>query len=245
MAGGFIAPDTDRIPGSAPSAADSFGRPVIRQAPKVVEPKTPAPQTAAQAEADRLDVDLKREELADRRRKASATGITPEKMQQARIDAVNKINTIRDIRRALDGMAFPNVSGTGFGDWLKAIPGTAARGIDAKLGNLKAGGALAEVLKLSQETGKNPFTPMSNSDVELISRNVGNLDQGQPLEDFIKQLDLYEAAYGRGFIGAGGEKGKLFDKNRADGPWAGKKSPEKKAPPKTQSGVKFLGFEGE
>lgn len=59
--------------------------------------------------------------------------------------------------------------------------------------------------------GKNPFTPMSNGDVELISRNVANLDVGQPDADFQAAVQQYEDAYRRAFIGAKGSQKALRD----------------------------------
>lgn len=190
---------------------------------------------AAQRRKAAAEAALAETNLATAKNKADANGLNPGKLRDVRIDAASKINTIRAIRRELDSMSFPNVTGVGLGDWMKAIPGTGARGIDAKIKNLQAGGALAEVLKMSAQTGRNPFTPMSNSDVQLISQNIGNLDQGQGLHDFIGQLDAYERAYGNAFVGAGGSRKLLSDRNRGDGPFPGKG--QKAAPQSGPKGV--------
>lgn len=220
--GGFVyAPPPD------PSKARNEGREERRlrlseQSADNTNRKTLADLARAPIEAEtaRIGLELKRQELI-KQRALSGQQLNPDTLAAVRADAVTKINSIRQIRGRIEGMPFPNATGAGFGDWLRHVPATAAHGIDAKIGTLKAGGALSEVLKLSAATGKNPFTPMSNSDVELISRNIGNLDQGQPAKDLIGELDLYERAYGRAFIGAKGDPRKLRDVNRRDGPWPG------------------------
>jgi hypothetical protein len=123
-------------------------------------------------------------------------------LQSVSSDAMSKLQTIDRIRNNIDDAWLPAV---GFGAETAAqIGGTNARNVQADIGSLKAGGALSEVLKMSQATGKNPFTPMSNSDVELIARNTANLDQGQSPGNFNSNLGNYRNAYTKAYAGAEG-----------------------------------------
>lgn len=115
------------------------------------------------------------------------------------------METIARIRQNHNDAWLPSI---GFGaeatrDWLG---GTAASDINADIGTLKSGGALTDILKMTQETGKNPFTPMSNSDVDLIARNKGNLDQAQSPKNFFANLGNYERAYTNAYGGAVGKR---------------------------------------
>lgn len=160
----------------------------------------------ADAEAARLGVELKKSEL---KKTQAGTTLTPDKLKAVRVDALNKIILARQLKDKsrngwfATGFMAPTMSGFG---------GTAARDVQAKADTLKAGGALAEVLKLTAANGgKNPFQPMSNSDVDLISRNVANLDIGQSDEEFQRATDQYEGAYSRAFLGANGSQKALRD----------------------------------
>lgn len=143
------------------------------------------------------------------RKNQAGTTLTPDKLKAVRVDALNKIILARQLKDKsrngwfATGFMAPTMSGFG---------GTAARDVQAKADTLKAGGALAEVLKLTAANGgKNPFQPMSNSDVELISRNVANLDIGQSDGEFQRATDQYEGAYSRAFLGANGSQKALRD----------------------------------
>lgn len=130
--------------------------------------------------------------------------LNPTALGRMSADAMAKLQTIDRIKRNADSGLLPTI---GFGaETVAGIGGTPAKDVATDLGNLKAGGALAEVLKMSQDTGRNPFTPMSNSDVELISRNIANLDQGQSRENFDANLKNYQDAYTRAYAGAEGLK---------------------------------------
>lgn len=128
--------------------------------------------------------------------------LNPQALNSASADAMAKLQTIDRIRKNIKGAWLPAV---GFGaDTAASIGGTNAHDVKADIESLKAGGALSEVLKMSQATGKNPFTPMSNSDVELISRNTANLDQGQSSSNFDSNLQNYQKAYTKAYAGSVG-----------------------------------------
>lgn len=148
--------------------------------------------------------------------------MNPDGMRAIRQDAVTKINQIRQLRAQIEGMNFPNVTGAGLGDWLKHIPGTSSRGVSNSLGQISAAGALATALQMAKNNGgKNPLTPMSNSDIQMISNITAALDQGQSYTDLKHQLDNAEQAFGHAYVGAGGDPSHLLDRNRNDGPFPG------------------------
>jgi len=134
--------------------------------------------------------------------------VTPDQMKAVRVDALNKIITARRLaNQSRDGWF-----ATGFlAPTAAKIGGTPARSAQAMADTLKSGGALSEILKMTAATGKNPFTPMSNSDVDLISRNLANLDIGQSDADFQRQVGTYEGAYRRAWKGAKGNDRALLD----------------------------------
>ena len=134
--------------------------------------------------------------------------VTPDQMKAVRVDALNKIITARRLaNQSRDGWF-----ATGFlAPTAAKIGGTPARSAQAMADTLKSGGALSEILKMTAATGKNPFTPMSNSDVDLISRNLANLDIGQSDQDFQRQVGTYEGAYRRAWKGAKGNDRALLD----------------------------------
>ena len=138
----------------------------------------------------------------------AGSAITPDKLKAVRVDALNKIITARRLTsQSRDGWF-----ATGFlAPTAAKIGGTPARSAQAMADTLKSGGALSEILKMTAATGKNPFTPMSNSDVDLISRNLANLDIGQSDADFQRQVGTYEGAYRRAWKGAKGSDRALLD----------------------------------
>lgn len=142
------------------------------------------------------------------RPKGAAPAVTPDQMKAVRVDALNKIITARRLAsQSRDGWF-----ATGFlAPTAAKIGGTPARSAQAMADTLKSGGALSEILKMTAATGKNPFTPMSNSDVDLISRNLANLDIGQSDADFQRQVGTYEGAYRRAWKGAKGSDRALLD----------------------------------
>ncbi len=129
----------------------------------------------------------------------AAPPISPEQKKSIRIDALDKILAAR---RALEGSG--SFMGTGFmAPTMSGVGGTNAASVRAAADTLKSSGALSKIMKMAAENGgKNPLTPMSNSDVDLIANSTANLDIAQPDEDFQRNTRLYEDAYKRAFEGA-------------------------------------------
>ena len=188
-----IAGPDPKIPGQIESTAASVAN--TRQQMGQRQALAPFQLREAAARASLAEQNLKKAQ--------AGTTMTPDKLKSVRQDAINKIMLARKLKDASKNQWFA----TGFlAPTLSEVGGTSARGVQAGADTLKAGGALAEILKLTAANqGKNPFTPMSNADVELIARNTANLDIGQPDPDFQSAVQQYEDAYTRGFIGAGGD----------------------------------------
>lgn len=150
-----------------------------------------------------LEAQVKAAQLAEEQRKAAAADpYNAQQLSSSAGDAMNKLEAISRIGNAYQDSNMPVV---GFGaETLSGIGGTGAASVQADLDSLKAGGALTEVLKMSQATGKNPFTPMSNSDVELIARNIGNLSQRPDGKTFFSNLGNYKQAYTNAYVGSRG-----------------------------------------
>lgn len=128
--------------------------------------------------------------------------LSPEALRAARIDAIDKIILARKLREKSANEWFA----TGFlADTASKIGGTPAKSVKTGSDTLKSAGALANIIKMAAANGgKNPLTPMSNSDVDLIANGTANLDIGQADTDYQDNVGLYEDAYRRGFQGAGG-----------------------------------------
>lgn len=203
--------------------------------PQVVVPKAPAPQTPEQKQADALAVTEHEQKIRewnathnpDGTEKPKTPQMTPQQLAAIREDALGKVNQVRTIRRMLkdggvrQGDFIPETGGLGF---LISKTGYGnASDIAARAETLKSGAALTEIQKWIRETGKNPLTPMSNSDVELLSKNTGNLSLNQPESSFRAALEAYERAYSNAYIGAGGRPDVLHPQQR---------KPAKKALPK-------------
>lgn len=125
-------------------------------------------------------------------------------MAAAREDALAKIRLARSLQERSRNKWF----GTGFGAGLASnIAGTPAYDIQADAQTLLSGGALRKIMEMAEQNGgKNPLTPMSNSDVNLIANSIANLDVGQSDEQFQRNAGQYERAYLNAFRAAGGAK---------------------------------------
>lgn len=194
-------------------------RPAGQPTPIIAAPKDPLESVRAQQissgiqnDGMRLQMDAMRlqldQERAARERDAAAreaeakNPFNREQLSSSASDAYSKLQAIQRIEDEYKNSTLPVV---GFGaETLANIGGTGAASVETDINALKAGGALTEVLKMTQATGKNPFTPMSNSDVELISQNIGNLSQKPKPSTFFANLDNYKRAYQKAYVGATG-----------------------------------------
>ena len=203
---------------------DASGKPVWvadNAAPAVVPvgPRNPKPaadmandQQRLAMEAERLRIaqqqaslenQIKQMQIDEANKKAMAGDPRndPAMMAEMRLDAGNRLRDIRTIRANTEQ---PGAVGSLLTPLLSRVPGTAARTVQANVDTVSQGGALQKIMEMTRATGKNPFTPMSNSDVALIALTQGNLDPSLARDEFGRQLGKFEGANRRAFLAAGG-----------------------------------------
>lgn len=138
-------------------------------------------------------------------------GLPPEKgaeqpgqrdLDSVRAEALDKIRLARSLQqRSRDGWF-----ATGFGaSTMGSIGGTGAYDVRQDTETLKNAGALTRIMEMAKQNGgKNPLTPLSNSDFQALASSLSNLDtsqsDGQYQANVQRVIDLYTRAY----QGAGG-----------------------------------------
>lgn len=223
---------------------------------------------APQQQAAAAQAELARIKAVDARKEQEAKNpLNPQQLEAVQSDAMEKLEAISRIGKNHMESWLPTI-GTGAETTRDWIGSSGAADIAADIESLKAGGALGDIMKMTQQTGKNPFTPMSNSDVEIIARNKGNLTQKQSPKNFFSNLKNYQDAYTRAYAGSVGmqtlnneiermlptikpEKRDFFRQralqeyeqrmSRSRGGLLG--SSTRNAPAKTKGSARFLGFE--
>ena len=122
---------------------------------------------------------------------------TDEDKASIRAEAIDKIKLARSlINRSKNG--FLN---TGFGAGVAgSIGGTGAYDVAQDTETLKNAGALTRIMEMAATNGgKNPLTPLSNSDFQALASSLSNLDTSQSDTQYQanvqRVIDLYERAY--------------------------------------------------
>ena len=140
----------------------------------------------ANAEADKAEADAK-----------EAMGIEKplslEQLHQLRDEAQKNLGVLDDLDKGTrkwfgTGALAPTMSHFG---------GTNATNQLANARQVGAGGALSKIMEMAKANGgKNPLTPMSNSDAEMIGNSIANLsDIGQSDEAYRKNVQRYRDFY--------------------------------------------------
>lgn len=120
-----------------------------------------------------------------------------------RAEAIDKIRLARSLQqRSRDGWFT-----TGFGSGITgAINGTPAYDLAQDTETLKNAGALTRIMEMSRENGgKNPLTPLSNSDFQALASSLSNLETGQSDEQYQHNVQRVIDLYTRAYQGAGGK----------------------------------------
>jgi len=135
---------------------------------------------------------------------AAPQKLTPQELADAREDALRRASIAKELERSSredwfsTGFLAPTFSGFG-----GSAAATAMQNIEA----LKAGGALQTLLTMAKQSGKNLLTPLSNSDVQLLSNAKQlPLDISMRDTDFQKNARQYFEANKRAYIAAGGKE---------------------------------------
>ncbi len=159
--------------------------------------------------------DAQKAEADARKAEADAAGqVKPEDMAAVRAEAINKLNLLSRMQTNADNGWFPT---TGFGAGVsRDINGTAAHDIQSDIDTVGAAGALTRVMELARQNGgKNPLTPLSESDFTNIGKSVTNLDQTQSRGNWDENIDVYRNIYRRAYQGAGGDPRMIDPSNGA------------------------------
>jgi len=165
--------------------------------------------------------------------------LTPQQQVELRGDALNKIRLARSLKeRSANGWF-----ATGFGAQTMQKLGswTSAGNVAADVESLRAGGALQRVMELSRlNGGKNPLTPLSNSDLKALGDSLANVDPTQGDEQFQRNVGTVEDLYRRAFLAAGGTEEQLQQELAKDAePTPASPTP---AAPKAPAGPGDIGF---
>lgn len=119
-----------------------------------------------------------------------------------RADAIAKIKLARSLRDRSKNQYFTTGVGSNIAGF---FPGSAAYDLARDTETLKNAGALQRIMEMARDNGgKNPLTPLSNSDFQALASSLSNLDPGQSDEQYQKNLDVVENLYRRAYQSAGG-----------------------------------------
>ncbi len=157
----------------------------------------------AASRADKLNQDRLAQEAAQREAEAKDP-FNSDRLQSVQQEAMQQLQTIGRIGKNYSGSILPAI-GTGAETVKSWMGGTAANNIAADAESLQSAGAMQRIMKMAADNGgKNPLTPMSNSDVAMLARGIGNLDQSQSPDNYFANLNAYGGAAKRAYAGAVG-----------------------------------------
>ena len=130
----------------------------------------------------------------------------PDRLQSVEQDAMRQLQAVSRIGQNYNNATLPAI-GLGADTVKNWFGGTAANNIAADQEVLQSGGAMNRIMQMSADNGgKNPLTPMSNSDVQMLAKGVGNLDQSQSPDNYFANLNSYAEPAKRAYAGAVGMK---------------------------------------
>lgn len=186
------------------AAADLTGASLDNQG-KVISNSRDAQMTPLDVQLKNLQIQEMAMKLEQARKEAEASNpMNVVGAGEVMRDAWSKLQDTAKARKLLNEGIAP--TGSVFTPILRNIPGTAATDLVSISDRIAKSGALAKILEMTKATGKNPFTPMSNSDVQLIADTEGSASTNLSPEEYKRNLTNYEGAYIRAFAGASGAK---------------------------------------
>lgn len=166
----------------------------------------------ARVENDNANADLSRRKLMADAAKAEAEAIkaarenggqkNPDELAAVRAEAIDKIKLARSLQqRSRDGWFT-----TGFGSSIaRQVGGTGAYDLAKDTDTLRNAGALTRIMEMAKQNGgKNPLTPLSNSDFEALANSLSNIDPSQSDEQYQANVQRIIDLYQRAYQGAGG-----------------------------------------
>jgi hypothetical protein len=159
-------------------------------------PKQPAPQTPAQAQADTLDVQLKQQELEDRRNKAKQA-------QKDVADVAYGLRNVIDNAFRAKELSRNSFGATGFGAPIartvgSMFGGNGATDLKSALDTIASNVAFDRLQKMreSSPTG-GALGSISERELELLGSTISSLNPNQSDEAFQRSMQNIVDAYGR------------------------------------------------
>ncbi|WP_260598281.1 hypothetical protein [Sphingomonas endolithica] len=119
-----------------------------------------------------------------------------------RAEAIDKIKLARTLQqRSRDGW-FTTGAGANIA---RLIGGSPAYDVRQDTETLKNAGALTRIMEMAKTNGgKNPLTPLSNSDFQALASSLSNLETGQSDDQYQHNVQRVIDMYSRAYQGAGG-----------------------------------------
>ncbi|SFR97628.1 hypothetical protein SAMN05192580_2187 [Sphingomonas jatrophae] len=157
-------------------------------------------ERVARNDEARLDLERRRLALAEAAAKAKLPG--EQDMDSVRAEALDKIRLARSLQqRSRDGW-FTTGVGAGIAS---SIGGTPAFDVSQDTETLKNAGALTRIMDMAKQNGgKNPLTPLSNSDFQALASSLSNLNTSQSDAQYQANVQRVIDLYTRAYQGAGG-----------------------------------------
>lgn len=151
-------------------------------------------------DAARLDLERRRLNLAEQAAAAKLPG--KQDLDAVRAEAIDKIRLARTLQqRSRDGWFTTGIGAKGVG----YFSGTPAYDVAQDTETLKNAGALTRIMDMAKQNGgKNPLTPLSNSDFQALASSLSNLDTGQSDDQYQRNVQSVIDLYSRAYHGAGG-----------------------------------------
>ena len=154
------------------------------------------------AKNDAARLDLERRRLAIAEQSAALKQPGKQDFESVRAEALDKIRLARTLQqRSRDGWFT-----TGFGAGVMgSVGGTGAYDVRQDTETLKNAGALTRIMEMAKQNGgKNPLTPLSNSDFQALASSLSNLDTSQSDAQYQVNVQRVIDLYTRAYQGAGG-----------------------------------------
>jgi len=132
----------------------------------------------------------------------AADGTGKPDLAAVRAEAIDKIRLARTLQqRSRDGW-FTTGAGANVA---RFIGGSPAYDVAQDTETLKNAGALTRIMEMAKTNGgKNPLTPLSNSDFQALASSLSNLETGQSDGQFQTNVQRVIDMYSRAYQGAGG-----------------------------------------
>jgi hypothetical protein len=219
----FVVPESDRIATSQSSRSPALEQIVPPR------PKQPTPQTPAQARGDELDVELKREELADRKRKAQQAQKDVSQIGYELRNVMDKAFHAKELSRkgwltTGGGAPLGRAIGSVFG-------GNSATALKGALDTIASNVAFDRLQKMRDESPTGgALGSITERELDLLKSTIASLDPNLPDDEFQANMQQIVDTYGRVLNKIPGGRAMMIERG-----WLPKSSAGSKRPAKPQA----------